>query len=170
MSRLIRGCLRLGAAVGVVVIGSSLSAIALAQGSSPTLPPGHACRLLEAADFEEAGLKQGNAKPDKTISGTQCTWDPVLGAGGFLHIQTMGKVQFEKRRQRAVEADAKKSDRAGGAMVSLKGLGDDAFVQKWKPNETITVRSGDKAFHISGNARLKQEQLESLARAVLARL
>lgn len=130
----------------------------------------HACNLLVAADFESIGLSQGKAKADKTISGTECTWDPVLGAGGFLHLQTLGAEQFEKRKQRAIQADAKKSEGAGGEMVVVVGLGDEAFVQKWKPNETITVRAGDKAFHISGNARLKQPQLESLARAVLTRL
>ncbi len=130
----------------------------------------HACSLLVAADFESVGLSQGKAKADKTISGTECTWDPVLGAGGFLHLQTLGAEQFEKRKQRAIQADEKKSESSGGEMVTVVGLGDEAFVQKWKPNETITVRSGDKAFHISGNARLKQPQLESLARAVLTRL
>lgn len=144
-----------------------------AQTSQPkaaALDAAHACNLLTAADFESVGLSQGNAKPDKTISGTECTWDPVLGSGGFLHLQTLGAEQFEKRKQRAIESDAKKSASAGGEMVVIEGLGDEAFVQKWKPNETITVRVGDRAFHISGNARLKQPQLETLARAVLTRL
>lgn len=143
---------------------------ATSQRSAAAQPANHACRLLEASDFEKVGLTQGRAKPDKTITGTECTWDPVLGAGGFLHLQTLDAAQFEKRKQRAVDADAKKSERGGGEMVTISGLGDDAFVQKWKPNETITVKVEDRAFHISGNARLKQSQLESLARAVIQRL
>lgn len=142
------------------------------QPQQPTtaLDATHACNLLAAADFESVGLSQGKAKPDRTISGTECTWNPVLGGGGFLHLQTLGAEQFEKRKQRAIESDAKKSASAGGEMITIEGLGDEAFVQKWKPNETITVRVGDKAFHISGNARLKQPQLESLARAVVTSL
>jgi hypothetical protein len=143
---------------------------ATSQRSAAAQSANHACNLLEASDFEKIGLTQGRAKPDKTITGTECTWDPVLGAGGFLHLQTLDAAQFEKRKQRAVDADAKKSERGGGEMVTISGLGDDAFVQKWKPNETITVRIGEKAFHISGNARLKQSQLESLARAAIQRL
>jgi hypothetical protein len=143
---------------------------ATSQRSAAALPVDHACSLLEASDFEKVGLIQGRAKRDKTITGTECTWDPVLGAGGFLHLETLEAAQFEKRKQRAIDADAKKTERGGGEMVMISGLGDDAFVQKWKPNETITVRVGDKAFHIGGNARLKQSQLEPLARAVFERL
>jgi hypothetical protein len=131
---------------------------------------GHACTLLEAADFEKVGLGKGRAKPDKTISGTECTWDPVLGAGGFLHLQEMPAANFEKRKERAVRTDAEKATAADRVMVVISGIGDEAFVQNWKSNPTITVKKGDRAVHIGGNARLKQDQLETLARAALARM
>ena len=131
---------------------------------------GHACTLLEAQDFEKVGLAQGRAKPDKTIGGTECTWDPVLGSGGFLHIQEMPATNYEKRKERAVRTDAEKATPTDRVMVVISGIGDEAFVQNWKSNPTITVKKGDRAVHISGNARLKQDQLETLARAALARM
>ncbi len=155
----------------ILVVGLlGFAASSPAENSTAALGADHACNLLAAEDFKKVGLSQGRAKPDKTITGTECTWDPVLGAGGFLHLQTLAADHFEKRKQRAIKADQKKSERGGGEMVVLSGFGDAAFVQKWKPNETITVQSGNRAFHISGNARLKQAQLEALAKAVLSRM
>jgi hypothetical protein len=144
---------------------------ATATTATPAAPAaGHACTLLEAADFEKVGLAKGRAKPDKTISGTECTWDPVLGAGGFLHLQEMPATNFEKRRERAVRTDAEKASPTDRVMVVISGIGDEAFVQNWKSNPTITVKKGDRAVHIGGNARLKQDQLETLARAALGRM
>lgn len=117
------------------------------------------CAVLNATDFEAVGLSQGNAKRESNMSDGGCTWDPVLGNGGFLHFEYLTGTSYEKRK-----------DRAGAQAVAVSGIGDDAFSAKALTGHAIHVKKGAKFFRIDGNAQLTPEKLESLARAVVQRL
>lgn len=105
------------------------------------------------------GLTEGRAKGDGSMGGGACTWDPVLGKGGFLHLELITANQYGKRRERA-----------GEKAITVTGIGDEAYVSPAPADLGIQVKKGDKYFRIDGNARLTQDKLESLARAVSGRL
>jgi hypothetical protein len=135
--------------------------------AAATAPPAHAawpgdanpCALLAAADFAAVGLKEGRAQRGNDVAGgVACTWDPVLGGGGFLTLHLQTADQYEKRQQRAKSSEP------------VAGLGTAAFVVKGLAGSIINVKAGERSFRIDGNARLDRARLETLAKAVLSRL
>lgn len=125
---------------------------ASAGGSDP-------CAVLSAPDFESVGLKHGKSKRESNMADGGCTWDAVLGSGGFLHFEFMTANAYVKRKERL-------ADRA----TTVNGIGDEAFVSKALVGHAIHVKKGDKYFKIDGNAQLTQQKLEPLARAVVGRI
>jgi hypothetical protein len=142
-------------------VAFSLSVLAPAVASAASAWPGKTdpCGLLAAGDFAAIGLQAGRTQRGNDVAGgTVCTWDAVLGGGGFLtvHLQTVD--QYDKREQRARD------------KVAVAGLGEAAFVVKTAAGHAINVKAAQRSFRIDGNARLDRGKLESLAKAVLSRM
>lgn len=116
------------------------------------------CEWLVADDFAAAGLSLGKAKPESSPKGPGCTWDPVLGKGGFLSVRVTSPKDFERRKSKATKATA------------LEGLGDEAILYKALTGWGLLLRKGGTCVIIDGNAQLTKEKLEPLAKAVAAKL
>lgn len=115
--------------------------------------------MLTAADFDAVGLHHGKSKRESNMAEGGCTWDSVLGSGGFLHFEFLTEKAYTKRKELA-----------GSSAIAIEGLGDEAFVAKALTGHAINAKKGNKFFRIDGNAKLTPEKLESLARAAANRI
>ena len=162
---LLAGCSKLVDTVKGEKASTAPAPVASASPSAPkataTTPPppsaakGDPCTWLTADDFKAAGLSMGRAKRENGIAGPGCTWDPVLGAGGFLHVEVM-----------SLDAYAKRKERDTATLVMLAGIGDEAFIAKATAGHAALVKKGDRAARIDGNASLDRGKLEPLANAI----